>query len=100
MALCSNSESLVVSQQLRVCDARDDDRLRRPDFLGKARTTHFHVGWGELCPKIQPHHRPSSLPRGLAHGSGKYPHNIATAAHWRVESHVRRRLSNNCAANG
>ena len=30
MAPCSNGVSLVVSQQLRVCDARDDDRLRRP----------------------------------------------------------------------
>lgn len=52
MALCSNSESLVVSQQLRVCDARDDAGSAVQKSLGKARTTHLRVGRGELCPKF------------------------------------------------
>lgn len=40
MALCSNSESLVVSQQLRVCDARDD--------AGSA----VQKAWAKLEPRI------------------------------------------------
>lgn len=52
MALCSNSGSLVVSQQLRVCDARDDAGSAVQKSLGKARTTHLRVGRGELCPKF------------------------------------------------
>jgi len=51
MGLCSNSQSLVVSQQLRVCDARNDagSAVHR---LGKNLATCPAAGWGEFCPKI------------------------------------------------
>ena len=51
MGLCSNSQSLVVSQQLRVCGARNDagSAVHR---LGKNLATCLAAGWGEFCPKI------------------------------------------------
>jgi len=61
MGLCSNSQSLVVSQQLRVCDARNDAGSAVQIHLGKTSLPVLRRVGGVL-PKNQPHRRPSRGP--------------------------------------